>query len=139
MDIVSPSIVGRPFGGEGLPNINWRAVAIGAAAGLLGTVLAGLVFGTLLRVTGTEDPAAGALVAGALTGLLVAGWLAGRFATLHGPVHGSLAALITVAVVGTDALLRGSGAPPLTLFVAVLLAAVLGALGGRFGAARRPR
>jgi hypothetical protein len=113
--------------------VRFRAVIIGAAAGLLSTVLGGMVASLLAGVLGATDPFSSGLVIGALLGLFVAGFTAAKFVFQNGPLHGSLAALLTVAVVGTDALLRGSGATPLTLAGFALLAALFGAVGGYVG------
>ncbi len=113
--------------------VRFRAIIIGAAAGLLSTVLGGMVASLLAGVLGATDPFSSGLVMGALLGLFVAGFTAAKFVFQNGPLHGSLAALLTVAVVGTDALVRGSGATPLTLAGFALLAALFGALGGYVG------
>jgi hypothetical protein len=78
------------------------------------------------------------VVLGAVAGLGVAGYTAAKFSFDQQALHGSLAALLTVAVVGTDSLLRGSDATPLTLAGYALLAALLGAAGGWLGS-RSPR
>lgn len=113
--------------------VRWRAVLIGAAAGLLSTVLGGMIASLVAGALGASDPFSSGLVIGALLGLLIAGFTAARFVFANGPLHGSLAALLTVAVVGTDALLRGSGAAPLTLAGFALLAALIGGAGGYLG------
>lgn len=113
--------------------VRWRAVLIGAAGGLLATVLAGLLAAMVAGAIGATDPFSSGLVIGAVLGLFVAGFTAAKFVFENGPLHGSLAALLTVAVVGTDALLRGSGATPLTLGGFALLAAVFGGAGGYVG------
>ncbi len=113
--------------------IRWKAVLIGAAAGLLSTVLAGLVLSLLVGALGASDPFSLGIVLGGVLGLMVAGFAAARFVFDHRPVNGSLAALLTAVVIGTDALLRGSGATALTLVGYSLLAALLGAAGGWFG------
>jgi hypothetical protein len=87
-------------------------------------------------VLGAAEPLSLGLVLGAMLGLVIAGFAAAKFALNHGPLHGSLAALLTAAIVGTDALLRGSGASPLTLAGYPLLAAVFGGVGGYLGSRR---
>lgn len=113
--------------------IRWRAVLIGAAAGLLTTVLGGLVASLAAGALGAADPFSLGVVIGAAVGLLVAGITTAKFVADQREVHGSFAALLTVVVVGTDALLRGSTATPVTLAGYAVLAAFLGALGGRLG------
>ena len=113
--------------------VRWKAVLIGAAAGLLSTVLVGLVASLVLGAAGAEEPFSSGIVLGAIVGLLVAGLAAARFVFDHRPLNGSLAALATAAVIGTDALLRGSGAEPLTLAGYAVLAALLGGAGGLLG------
>ncbi len=101
-------------------------------------MLAGFVFALVLGAVGAGDPFSGGLTAGAVAGLLTAGLVAGRLARVHSPLHGSLAALITVVIVATDALLRGSTAGPGILFLYAALATGLGAAGGSLGGGRRP-
>jgi hypothetical protein len=113
--------------------IRWRAVLIGAAAGLLSTVLAGLAASLVVRALGAADPFSLGLVLGAVLGLFIAGFTAAKFVFDHWALHGSFAALLTAVVVGTDALLRGSGAAPRTLAGYALLAALLGGVGGFVG------
>ena len=113
--------------------VRWKAVLIGAAAGLLSTVLAGLAASLVAGALGAADPFSLGIVLGAVVGLYLGGFTAARFVLDHHPLNGSLAALVTAAVVGTDALLRGSGAAPLTLAGYVLLAALLGGMGGLTG------
>jgi hypothetical protein len=113
--------------------IRWRAILIGGAAGLLTTVLAALVISTLAGGLGAMDPLAIGVVLGAVVGLFAAGYVAARFSFDHRAFHGSLASLVTVVIIGTDALLRGSGATPLTLAGYALLAALLGGAGGWLG------
>lgn len=116
--------------------IRWKAVLIGAAGGLLSTVLAGLVATLAATALGADDPFSLGIVLGAALGLFVAGLTAARFVFDHWLLNGSLAALLTAAVVGTDALVRGSAATPVTLAGYALLAALLGATGGWIGSRR---
>jgi hypothetical protein len=116
--------------------IRWKAVLIGAAAGLLATVLAGLVASMVAGALGAADPFSLGIVLGGVLGLFVAGFTAAKFVYDHWPLNGSLAALLTASVIGTDALLRGSGAAPLTLAGYALLAALVGAAGGWWGGRR---
>ena len=113
--------------------IRWKAVLIGTASGLLTTVLAGLLASLIAGSLGADDPLSLGVVLGAAIGLFVAGFTAARFAFHQWALHGSFAALLTVLVVGTDALLRGSGASPLTLAGYAVLAALLGGAGGWLG------
>ena len=110
--------------------IRWRAVLIGAAAGLLSTVVFGLLASLAAGLLGADDPFSLGIVLGGVLGLFVAGLTSATFASAHKPLHGSLASLATAAVVGTDALLRGSSAGPFTLAGFAVLAALLGSLGG---------
>ncbi len=116
--------------------IRWRAVLIGTASGLLTTVLAGLLASLIAGSLGADDPLSLGIVLGAAIGLFVAGFTAARFVFHQWALHGSFAALLTVLVVGTDALLRGSEAAPLTLAGYAFLAALLGSLGGYLGGRR---
>lgn len=113
--------------------VRWRAVLIGGAAGLLSTVLGGFIVSLAVGALGAAEPFALGLVVGGIAGLFVAGFTAAKFVYHQRPLNGSLAALATAAVVGTDALLRGSGARPLTLAGYALLAALLGGIGGVTG------
>ncbi|MDH3260973.1 MAG: hypothetical protein OEM81_13940 [Acidimicrobiia bacterium] len=113
--------------------IRWRGVLIGTAAGLLSTVVSGLLASLVTGALGATDPFSLGIVLGAVLGLFIAGFTAAKFVFDRWPLHGSLAALLTAAVVGTDALLRGSGAAPLTLAGYALLAALLGRAGGYVG------
>ncbi|MDR9450251.1 MAG: hypothetical protein RI637_03435, partial [Acidimicrobiia bacterium] len=106
---------------------------IGGAAGLLATVLAGLVASLAAGAMGVTDPFSLGVVIGAVGGLFVAGLTTAKLVTDQRELHGSFAALLTVVVVGTDALLRGSTATPVTLAGYAVLAALLGAVGGRLG------
>ena len=103
---------------------------VGGAAGLLVTVLAGFVASLIVGASGTDDALSLGIVLGAIVGLFAAGYAAARFSHAQPVVHGSFGALVTVVVVGTDALLRGSAATPVTLAGYALLAALLGAAGG---------
>jgi hypothetical protein len=111
----------------------WKAVLIGAAAGLLSTVVAGLVASLAAGALGVNDPFESGVVVGAVVGLFVAGFTTAKFVQNQWALHGSFAALLTVLVVGTDALLRGSAATPVTLAGYAVLAALLGAAGGWLG------
>lgn len=113
--------------------IRWKRVLIGAAAGLLSTVLTGLAASLIAGALGADDPFSTGVVFGAVVGLFVAGFTTAKFDSDQIEVHGSFAALLTVVVVGTDALLRGSSANPLTFAGYALLAALLGAIGARVG------
>jgi hypothetical protein len=113
--------------------IRWRAVLIGTAAGLMSTVLFGVMVSLVAGSLQATDPFSMGLVLGAVLGLFVGGIAAAKFASAHRPLHGSLAGLLTAAVVGSDALLRGSGAAPVTLAGFALLAALLGGVGGYVG------
>jgi len=113
--------------------IRWKAVLIGGAAGLLSTVLAGLVASLAAGAMGATEPFSLGVVIGAVVGLFIAGFTAAKFVLDQRALHGSLAALLTVVVVGTDALLRGSTATPVTLAGYAVLASLLGAVGGWLG------
>ena len=113
--------------------IRWRSILIGAAAGLSSTVLLGLIGSLAAGLVGVTDPFSLGIVLGAVLGLLMGGFVAAKFAFDHQPLHGSVAALVTAAVIGIDALLRGSGAAALTLIAYALLASLLGGLGGYIG------
>lgn len=113
--------------------IRWRAILIGAAAGLMSTVLFGLVVALIAGSTGAADPFSLGIVLGGVIGLFIGGFAAAKFAFDHRPFHGSLASLLTAAAIGTDALLRGSDAAALTLAGYALLAAVVGGIGGYLG------
>ena len=113
--------------------VRWRATLIGAAAGLLSTVVIGLAASLVTGFLGATDPFSLGLVLGAVFGLFVAGFTAAKFVFENSALHGSLAALLTAVVVGTDALLRGSGATPLTLAGYAMLAALFGGAGGYLG------
>ena len=113
--------------------VRWKAVLIGAAAGLLSTVVGGLVASLVAGALGADEPFSVGIVFGAVVGLFVAGIAAAKFVVDHAPLHGSFAGLATAVVVGTDSLLRGSGAAPLTLAGYAFLAALLGGAGGWIG------
>jgi len=113
--------------------IRWRAVLIGTAAGLMSTVLFGVMVSVVAGSLRATEPFSMGLVLGAVLGLFVGGIAAAKFALDHRPLHGSLAGLLTAAVIGSDALLRGSGATPVSLAGFALLAALLGSVGGYVG------
>ena len=113
--------------------IRSRAVLLGAAAGLMSTVIFGLIVSLVAGSLGATDPFSLGIVLGGILGLFVGGFAAAKFAFEYRPLHGSLAALLTAAVIGTDALLRGSGAAALTLAGYALLAALFGGIGGYVG------
>jgi hypothetical protein len=134
------------------------AVVVGALAGLGTALLLGAVAGGLgLRTTTLDDgelAVAGALVAllAAVVAAAVAGWTAGRTARYDGARNGLLAGVLLVLLLvvlgAAGAAAAVDGGLPVTLdgeeltagaavtaLLALLLAAAVGALAGRAGAA----
>ena len=125
-------------------SISWGTVGLGAVAGLLFMVVAG-VFGTTLlwlgRRMGLEAGATGTWIVLALSllaGEFVGGYVAGR---LGGPavfgLPGSLAGLGVYAVFASLSLVSGSPAAILTLVVFAAIAAAVGYGGGTTGGRSR--
>ena len=124
--------------------INAVAVGLGAVAGLLSMVFAGLIGLAVLWLGAragidTGDTITWAVLAVALFGgEHVAGYVAGRLVPpFFARMHGAVAALTVYAVVATFSLVAGSPAGPLTLggfaLVAAVIGHVAGAVGGRHG------
>ncbi|MDE0708876.1 MAG: hypothetical protein OXH89_00420 [bacterium] len=120
------------------------AVGLGAVAGLLSMVFAGLIGLAVLWLGAragidTGDTITWAVLAVALFGgEHVAGYVAGRLVPpFFARMHGAVAALTVYAVVATFSLVAGSPAGPLTLggfaLVAAVIGHVAGAVGGRHG------
>ncbi len=127
-----------------MKSINAVAVGLGAVAGLLSMVFAGLIGLAVLWLGAqagidTGDTVTWAVLAVALFGgEHVAGYVAGRLVPpFFARMHGAVAALTVYAVVATFSLVAGSPAGPLTLggfaLVAAVIGHVAGAVGGRHG------
>ncbi|MXZ68311.1 MAG: hypothetical protein F4X18_12175 [Acidimicrobiia bacterium] len=127
-----------------MKSINAVAVGLGAVAGLLSMVFAGLIGLAVLWLGAragidTGDTITWAVLAVALFGgEHVAGYVAGRLVPpFFARMHGAVAALTVYAVVATFSLVAGSPAGPLTLggfaLVAAVIGHVAGAVGGRHG------
>ena len=123
--------------------VSWGTIGLGAVAGLLFMVVAGL-FGTALLWLGSriglETGEMGTwivLSVSLLAGEFVGGYVGGRLGPTVAALHGSLAALGLYAVFASLSLVSGSPAGILTLVVFGIVAAALGwgggALGGRSG------
>ncbi len=113
------------------------AVLLSAVAGLLATALLAVLVWGVLALAGAADAPVLGITAGVAGGLFLSGFAAGRLAGAAPAFHGSLAGLGSAAVVASISLLGGSPAPPVTLAVFVVTAALLGAGGGILGR-RRP-
>lgn len=128
-----------------MKSINLVAAGLGAVAGLLSMVFAGLVGLAILWLgaragIGTGDTTTWAVLAVALFGgEFVAGYVAGRLVPpFFARMHGAVAALAVYAVVASFSLVAGSPASPLTLAGFALVAAIIGHLAGAFGGRSRP-
>ncbi len=128
-----------------MKSINLVAAGLGAVAGLLSMVFAGLVGLAILWLgaragIGTGDTITWAVLAVALFGgEFVAGYVAGRLVPpFFARMHGAVAALAVYAVVASFSLVAGSPASPLTLAGFALVAAIIGHLAGAFGGRSRP-
>ena len=126
-------------------SINLVAVGLGAVAGLLTMVFAGLIGLAVLWIGArsgieTGDTVTWVVLAVALFGgEHVAGYVAGRLVpSFFARMHGAVAALVVYAVVASFSLVAGSPAGPLTLAGFALVAAIIGHLAGAFGGRTRP-
>ncbi len=120
--------------------INLVAVGLGAVAGLLSMVFAGLIGLAVLWLGAragieTGDTVTWAVLAIAMFGgEHVAGYVAGRLVPpFFARMHGAVAALVVYAVVASFSLVTGSPAGTLTLAGFALVAAIIGHLAGAFG------
>ena len=125
------------------------AVGLGAVAGLLSMVFAGLIGLGILWLGGRVGIDSGDTVTWVVLALAlfggehVAGYVAGRLVPpFFARMHGAVAALAVYAVVASFSLVAGSPAGPLTLagfaLVAAIIGHVAGAFGGRAGQAESP-
>ncbi len=128
-----------------MKSINAVAVGLGAVAGLLSMVFAGLIGLAVLWLGAqagidTGDTVTWAVLAVALFGgEHVAGYVAGRLVPpFFARMHGAVAALTVYAVVATFSLVAGSPAGPLTLGGFALVAAVIGHFAGAVGSRHGP-
>lgn len=128
-----------------MKSINLVAVGLGAVAGLLSMVFAGLIGLAVLWIGAragidTGDTITWAVLAVALFGgEHVAGYVAGRLVPpFFARMHGAVAALAVYAVVASFSLVAGSPASPLTLAGFALVAAIIGHFAGAFGGRPRP-
>lgn len=128
-----------------MKSINAVAVGLGAVAGLISMVFAGLIGLAVLWLGAragidTGDTITWAVLAVALFGgEHVAGYVAGRLVpAFFARMHGAVAALTVYAVVASFSLVAGSPASPLTLGAFALVAAIIGHVGGAFGGRRGP-
>ena len=128
-----------------MKSINAVAVGLGAVAGLLSMVFAGLIGLAVLWLGAragidTGDTITWAVLAVALFGgEHVAGYVAGRLVPpFFARMHGAVAALTVYAVVATFSLVAGSPAGPLTLGGFALVAAIIGHVAGAFGGRHGP-
>jgi hypothetical protein len=113
-----------------LAALNIVAVGLGLGAGGLSATLAALVVGGGLDVAGVDRGPDIGLVLGVLIGLVVAGWVSGRFAAHSERFHGAVTGLLMAGLVIVLARMGGSPAPVMTvLWLAVVSATVAGASG----------
>ena len=129
-----------------MKSINAVAVGLGAVAGLLSMVFAGLIGLAVLWLGAragidTGDTITWAVLAVALFGgEHVAGYVAGRLVPpFFARMHGAVAALVVYAVVASFSLVAGSPAGPLTLGGFALVAAIIGHIAGALGGRHGPR
>ena len=129
-----------------MKSINAVAVGLGAVAGLLSMVFAGLIGLAVLWLGAragidTGDTITWAVLAVALFGgEHVAGYVAGRLVPpFFARMHGAVAALVVYAVVASFSLVAGSPAGPLTLGGFALVAAIIGHIAGALGGRHSPR
>ena len=128
-----------------MKSINLVAVGLGAVAGLLSMVFAGLIglavlwLGARFGIDTGETVTWAVLAVALFGGEHVAGYVAGRLVPpFFARMHGAVAALAVYAVVASFSLVAGSPAGPLTLAGFALVAAIIGHLAGAFGGRPRP-
>ncbi|MDE0369532.1 MAG: hypothetical protein OXK16_15060 [bacterium] len=128
-----------------MKSINLVAVGLGAVAGLLSMVFAGLIGLAVLWLGARFGIDTGQTVTWAVLALAlfggehVAGYVAGRLVPpFFARMHGAVAALAVYAVVAAFSLVAGSPASPLTLAGFALVAAIIGHVAGAFGGRPRP-
>ena len=128
-----------------MKSINPVAVGLGAVAGLLSMVFAGLVGLAVLWLGARSGIDTGHTVTWAVLAVAlfggehVAGYVAGRLVPpFFARMHGTVAALTVYAVVASFSLVAGSPAGPLTLAGFALVAAIIGHFAGALGGRPRP-
>ena len=116
------------------------AVGLGAVAGLLSMVFAGLIglgilwLGARAGIDSADTVTWVVLALALFGGEHVAGYVAGRLVPpFFARMHGAVAALAVYAVVASFSLVAGSPAGPLTLAGFALVAAIIGHVAGAFG------
>lgn len=121
-----------------LAALNLGALGLGLAGGGLSAAVAGLVVGGALSILDVENGADIGLLIGIITGLLVAGYIAGKLSVHSHRFHGSVAGL---GFAGLLVILAGFGGqadtPVLTVVWLALISAALGGLGGWQGGRKR--
>jgi hypothetical protein len=111
---------------------NWRAVLLGAIAGLA----AGLLIAIAVQaISGAETASGWSLLV--VIGFAVSGYAGGRIAGFGHAAHGGIAALLAYLVIGGIAIASGSESGVVDLTLYGLVALTLGTAGG-FLAARFP-
>ena len=127
-----------------MKSINVVAAGLGAVAGLLSMVFAGLIGLGILWLGARAGIDSGDTVTWVVLALAlfggehVAGYVAGRLVPpFFARMHGAVAALAVYAVVAAFSLLAGSPAGPLTLAGFALVAAIIGHFAGAWGGRER--
>jgi hypothetical protein len=123
-----------------LAALNIGAVALGVGAGALTATLVGLAVGGLLTLVGVGAGADVGLVSGILSGMAVAGWVAGRLARHSERFHGAVTGLMLAGLIIVIARLGGSPAGTgSVVWLAILAAFIAGLTGWLAGRRKTPR
>jgi hypothetical protein len=122
-----------------LAALNIGAVGLGVGAGGLTATAVAFVVGAGLRFAGLESGPDIGLVLGVLTGLAMAGWVAGRFAAHSERFHGAVTGLVLAGLVVVVARLGGSPADTISVVWLALISALIGGVSGWLcGRRKRP-
>jgi len=122
-----------------LAALNLGAVTLGIGVGGLTASLTTLLFSGALTLLGLENGANVGLVIGIVSGLAVAGWVAGSRAVHSQRFHGMVTGLLFAFMVVIIARLGGSPAStPVVLWLAVVCVAIAG-ISGWLAGVRRSR
>lgn len=122
-----------------LAALNFAAVALGLAAGVLGASVLGLVVGAGLALAGMETGPDVGLVLGVATGLGAGGWVAGARAVHSERFHGMVTGLLFAFVVVVIARLGGWPGSIADILWLALLSVVIAGLAGWLAGRRKAR
>ncbi len=117
--------------------LNLTAIGLGLAGGGLSATFVALVVGGGLTVFGVEGGADVGLVLGVVSGMLVAGFVAGKLSLHSHRFHGSVVGLLFA---GLLIMLAGFGEAQTSILMVLwlaLLSVVIGGIGGWWGGYKR--